>query len=80
MRQGTAHPSAGEGRDRSTPSPQLPGNFEAWLLDCAPAPDCDVCGANWRQIIACEQRGDITRAARHATEIRDHPSGVHSGP
>jgi hypothetical protein len=58
----------------------LPGTFDAWLLDCAPAPGCDVCAANWRQLIARKEHGDITQAARHATEIRDHVSGVHSGP
>ncbi|MET7567043.1 hypothetical protein ABZT04_00850 [Streptomyces sp. NPDC005492] len=59
---------------------QLPSNFDAWLLDCAPVRNCDVCTANWHQLTACKQSGDITRATRHATEIRDHASGVHAGP
>ncbi len=77
MRQGTAHPSATAVRNPSKPSAQLPNCFDAWLLDCAPAPDCKVCAANWRQLLACKQAGDLVRAARHATEIRDHSSGVH---
>ncbi|MDV9169751.1 hypothetical protein R6V09_06325 [Streptomyces sp. W16] len=67
MREGTAHPSA-----------QLPNGFDAWLLDCTPTPNCDICAANWRQLTTCKQSGDITQAARHATEIRDHASGVHA--
>lgn len=59
---------------------RLPAGFEAWLLDCVPAPGCDICAANWRQLLACKQAGDMTRAMRHATEIRDHPSGVHEKP
>lgn len=55
----------------------LPVGFEAWLLDCAPAPDCNVCAANWKQLTAAKDDGDVTNAARHATEIRDHASGVH---
>ncbi|MEU0049436.1 hypothetical protein [Streptomyces sp. NPDC006309] len=62
------------------PPAQLPVGFDAWLLDCVPAVDCDVCAANWRQLVVRKQAGDITRAARHATEIRDHPSGVHDRP
>ncbi|WP_181794801.1 hypothetical protein [Streptomyces sp. WELS2] len=58
----------------------LPPGFDAWLLDCAPATGCDVCGANRRQPLACKQAGNITQAMRHATEIRDHPSGVHIRP
>ncbi|WP_427920820.1 hypothetical protein [Streptomyces sp. cg40] len=69
MSQGAARPPA-----------QLPSNFDAWLLDCTPAPNCAVCAANWRQLTASKQSGDITQAARHATEIRDHASGVHASP
>ncbi|MFF4750636.1 hypothetical protein ACWD5R_18535 [Streptomyces sp. NPDC002514] len=61
-------------------SPQLPRGFDAWLLDCVPVPGCSVCGANWRQLLARKQTGDLTQAARHATEIRDHTSGVHEQP
>ncbi|MEE1834921.1 hypothetical protein [Streptomyces sp. SP17KL33] len=57
---------------------ELPTGFNAWLLDCAPVPNCKVCAANWKQLNACKQRGDITQAARHATEIRDHAGGAHS--
>ncbi|MFI2434434.1 hypothetical protein [Streptomyces sp. NPDC018693] len=59
---------------------QLPTGFNAWLLDCAPAAGCDVCATNWRQLLAHKQSGDITQAARHATEIRDHASGAHGQP
>ncbi|MEU2439510.1 hypothetical protein ABZ595_25510 [Streptomyces rubradiris] len=59
---------------------QLPPGFDAWLLDCAPVAGCDVCGANWRQLLACKQAGHITQAMCHATEIRDHPSGAHIRP
>lgn len=55
----------------------LPAGFDAWLLDCVPVPGCKVCTANWQQLNAYRKFGDITRAARHATEIRDHASGVH---
>ncbi|WP_205614208.1 hypothetical protein [Streptomyces dangxiongensis] len=65
---------------RQKHSAHLPHGFDAWLLDCVPVAGCDVCVANWRQLLACEQAGDITRAGRHATEIRDHPSGVHDRP
>ncbi|MFF1282276.1 hypothetical protein ACFVY4_16155 [Streptomyces sp. NPDC058299] len=65
---------------RQKHSADLPHGFDAWLLDCVPAVDCDVCAANWRQLVVRKQAGDITRAARHATEIRDHPSGVHDRP
>ena len=80
MRQGTAHPSATAVRGPSKPSAQLPRGFDAWLLDCMPVPACDVCAANWQQLAACKQSGDITQATRHATEIRDHASGVHARP
>ncbi|NGO07656.1 hypothetical protein G5C60_08310 [Streptomyces sp. HC44] len=59
------------------PPIDVPVGFNAWLLDCAPDPNCDVCQANWRQLTAARNKGDITQAARHATEIRDHASGVH---
>lgn len=57
--------------------PLLPTGFDAWLLDCTPVPGCDVCAANWGQLVVRKRSGDVTRAARHATEIRDHASGVH---
>ncbi|MFI9172538.1 hypothetical protein [Streptomyces lincolnensis] len=56
----------------------LPIGLNTWLLDCVPAPDCKVCAANWRQLNAANDDGDIVKASRHATEIRDHASGVHS--
>lgn len=80
MRQGTTHPSARGERDRRTPPAQLSANFDAWLLDCTPVPDCDVCSANWRQLALSKQMGDVRQAARHATEIRDHASDVHGKP
>ncbi|MGY3680241.1 hypothetical protein ACVWXU_003864 [Streptomyces sp. TE33382] len=55
----------------------LPAGFNAWLLDCAPVPGCQVCVANWNQLNARKNAGDITQAANHATEIRDHASGSH---
>jgi hypothetical protein len=55
----------------------LPVGLEAWLLDCVPAPDCKVCAANWRLLGAAKDDGNIAQAARHATLIRDHASGVH---
>ncbi|WP_141314516.1 hypothetical protein [Streptomyces spinoverrucosus] len=55
----------------------LPTGFNAWLLDCSPVSGCKVCQANWRQLRAAEDDGDTGKAARHATEIRDHASGVH---
>lgn len=55
----------------------LPVGFNAWLLDCAPAPGCKVCAANWKLLSAAKDDGDITQASRHATLIRDHSSGVH---
>lgn len=67
-------------KDQTTQEPpiDLPIGFNAWLLDCSPAPGCKVCRANWSQLCAARDKGDITQAARHATEIRDHASGVHS--
>lgn len=59
------------------PPVELPVGFNAWLLDCAPAPNCNVCAANWKQLTAAKNMGDVTKAAKHATEIRDHASGVH---
>ncbi|MFI6546425.1 hypothetical protein ACIBO9_24570 [Streptomyces prunicolor] len=73
----TTMPSAGA---EQQPSAQLPAHFDAWLLDCVPVPNCDVCEANWRQLTTRKQSGDIPQAARHATEIRDHASGVHASP
>jgi hypothetical protein len=60
------------------PTPvELPIGFNAWLLDCVLAPGCKVCAANWKQLNSAKDAGDISKAARHATEIRDHASGVH---
>ncbi|MCF3136975.1 hypothetical protein [Streptomyces olivochromogenes] len=56
---------------------QLPAGLHAWLLDCVPAPGCGICTANWHQLCTARDNGNITKAARHATEIRDHVSGVH---
>lgn len=66
-------------KHQSTQEPpiDLPVGFNAWLLDCAPVQDCDICQANWRQLNAAKDDGNITQAARHATEIRDHASGSH---
>ncbi|MER6381495.1 hypothetical protein ACWDBD_04195 [Streptomyces sp. NPDC001118] len=80
MRQGTAQPPAGKEPDQRKRSAQLPSGYDVWLLDCVPATGCDVCAANWRQLAACKQSGDVAQAARHATEIRDHTSGVHGKP
>jgi hypothetical protein len=55
----------------------LPASFNHWLLDCAPVATCDVCQANWRQLNAAKAKDNITQAARHATEIRDHAGGEH---
>ncbi|MBD0747998.1 hypothetical protein [Streptomyces sp. CBMA152] len=55
----------------------LPAGLTAWVLDCAPAPRCGVCAANWRQLTAARNAENIAQAARHATEIRDHASGIH---
>ncbi len=57
---------------------ELPVGLNAWLLDCVPVPHCKVCAANWRQLNSRKEQGDITQAAKHATEIRGHASGVHS--
>ncbi|MFD0007155.1 hypothetical protein ACFVJ4_32655 [Streptomyces sp. NPDC127178] len=66
-------------KHRTTQEPPvvLPVGLNAWLVDCVPAPGCKVCAANWRQVNAAKDEGDIAQAARHATEIRDHASGVH---
>ncbi|WP_405609050.1 hypothetical protein [Streptomyces sp. NBC_00076] len=66
-------------RHKTTQEPPvvLPTGFNAWLLDCVPAPGCEVCAANWKQLKAAEGHGNIAEAARHATEVRDHASGVH---
>ncbi|MFF8403838.1 hypothetical protein ACF06P_19705 [Streptomyces sp. NPDC015684] len=55
----------------------LPVGFNAWLLDCAPSPDCKVCAANWKQLTAAKDNGNITQAAKHADEIRSHAAGTH---
>lgn len=66
-------------KHRTTQEPPvvLPVGLDAWLLDCAPAPGCKVCAASWRLLSAARDDGNITQAARHATLIRDHASGVH---
>lgn len=66
-------------RHKTTQEPPvaLPVGFNAWLLDCRPVPGCEVCAANWKQLVAAKNKGDITKAAHHASEIRDHASGVH---
>ncbi|MFB6651731.1 hypothetical protein ACFCZ4_05725 [Streptomyces microflavus] len=51
--------------------------FNAWLLDCAPAPGCATCRTEWRSLKTAEEAGDISQAANHATKIRDHASGSH---
>lgn len=56
---------------------ELPVGFNAWLLDCAPVEDCATCQTNWKQLNACKKAGEITQAAKHATEIRDHAGGGH---
>ncbi|MBK3531486.1 hypothetical protein JHN61_09775 [Streptomyces sp. MBT67] len=55
----------------------LPVGFNAWLLDCAPAPSCATCRAEWRSLKAAEEVGEIWEAANHATKVRDHASGSH---
>lgn len=55
----------------------LPTGFNAWLLDCVPVRGCKVCEANLKQLNEHKAKGNITQAARHATEIRDHASGAH---
>ncbi|MDX3641420.1 hypothetical protein [Streptomyces sp. MB09-02B] len=60
------------------PPVELPVGFNAWLLDCAPVPGCKVCAANWKQLTIAKNKDDITQAAKHATEIRDHAGGGHS--
>lgn len=57
---------------------ELPIGFNAWLLDCAPIANCATCQSEWRRLNAAKKRGDITQAAKHATEIRDHAGGGHS--
>jgi hypothetical protein len=59
------------------PPVELPVGLNAWLLDCVPAPGCKVCATNWSQLSAAKDDGNIAQAARHATLIRDHASGVH---
>ncbi|WP_097970589.1 hypothetical protein [Streptomyces sp. gb14] len=55
----------------------LPVGFNAWLLDCAPAPGCATCRTEWRSLKAAEEVGEIWQAAGYATKIRDHASGSH---
>jgi len=59
------------------PPVELPVGLHAWLLDCAPAPGCKVCARNWKQLNAAKDDGDIAKAARHATEVRDHAADGH---
>lgn len=67
---------AGTTRGRQERPLDLPLGFgDAWLLDCAPIRDCKICQANWKQLKAAKDKGDIAKAARHATEIRDHSGG-----
>ncbi|MDQ0828174.1 hypothetical protein QF032_000018 [Streptomyces achromogenes] len=56
----------------------LPVGFNAWLLDCAPMAGCKTCQSEWERLNAAKAAGKITLAASHATQIRDHASGVHS--
>ncbi|MFE2976953.1 hypothetical protein [Streptomyces sp. NPDC059258] len=55
----------------------LPVGFNAWLLDCAPAPGCATCRTEWRSLKAAEEVGEIWQATGYATKIRDHASGSH---
>lgn len=66
-------------RHKTTQEPpiDLPVGFNAWLLDCAPVRDCTTCQIEWRCLNAAKQLGNITQAAKHATKVRDHASGVH---
>ncbi|WP_179022979.1 hypothetical protein [Streptomyces sp. IMTB 2501] len=63
-------------RNRQTyPDPRpvdLPIGFHAWLLDCAPVADCETCQSEWQRLNVAKGLGDITQAAKHATNIRDH--------
>lgn len=77
-KQGDAVTVTGNSASGQGPSPHRPRDLDAWLLDCAPVPECDVCAANWRQLVRRKRSGDVRQAARHATEIRDHASGVHT--
>ncbi|MFJ5973998.1 hypothetical protein [Streptomyces sp. NPDC093060] len=56
----------------------LPIGFNAWLLDCAPVADCETCQSEWRRLNAARELRDITQAAKHATNIRDHAPDGHS--
>ncbi|MFE0103820.1 hypothetical protein [Streptomyces sp. NPDC059009] len=59
----------------------LPTGFNHWLTDCQPYPGCGVCAANYRQCQEAIAAGDIVKATRHATEVRDHAGGMHeTGP
>jgi hypothetical protein len=64
-------------RTTQEPPVELPVGLNAWLLDCLPAPGCEVCAVNWRLLDAAKGRGDIVQAARHATLVRDHAGGGH---
>ncbi|WP_217253115.1 hypothetical protein [Streptomyces sp. AC602_WCS936] len=58
-------------------SVELPIGFNAWLLDCAPVRDCTTCQSEWQHLMAAKELGQITQAAKHATNVRDHASGAH---
>ncbi|KUL35375.1 hypothetical protein [Streptomyces regalis] len=53
----------------------LPTGLDAWLLDCAPVKDCARCQSEWRQLNAAKNKGSITKAAKHARNVRDHAGG-----
>jgi hypothetical protein len=60
------------------PPVELPVGFNAWLLDCAPVAGCKVCSDQLEAAQHREEQAATSRkAAKHATEIRDHASGVH---
>jgi hypothetical protein len=66
-------------RSKTTQEPPvvLPIGYTAWLLDCAPVRDCERCQSEWQRLNKARDNDDVTQAARHATQIRDHASGVH---
>lgn len=57
---------------------ELPAGLDAWLLDCAPERDCEVCQSEYRLLHIAKQRGDIAQATKHASKVRDHSGGGHS--
>ncbi|MFQ6145442.1 hypothetical protein ACLMNJ_20545 [Streptomyces seoulensis] len=56
---------------------ELPVGLRAWLLECAPAADCETCRSEAQRLEAADERGDVAQAARHAANIRRHTSGDH---